>query len=360
MKSKMKWIILGIVIIAISFGLFRLGNPSQPVMLGTDSEPIVFQATKGTISKTVEVKGKSLYEQEISVYAPYSSEVSEWNVEDGQQVEAGDVLFKLNQSTVQNEIEQMEAEMHKARLEAQLNEYLIQSDEDIKSLEASELERKKFLVDREVSKLNKELREVTFGIQEKELRSKKEMLSSSTYRSPAKGIFLFDNPNKKPQTVGQNEYVGKIVDLSKLQFIALVGEQDIFRIKEGMSVNVRVNAKNDLLIEGKVQSVSKFAKTGTDQNNLNQAAQFEVVIGLEANEYLIAGLSLNGAIETEKQENAIVVPSIAIAREKDKYFVMYDSGNGEYERKEVKIGLETPEQTEVLEGLKPGDQVVLP
>ncbi|CAM4431696.1 HlyD family secretion protein/macrolide-specific efflux system membrane fusion protein [Paenibacillus endophyticus] len=360
MKSKIKWIIFGIVIIAISFGLFRLGNPSQPDMLETESEAIVFQVTKGTISKTVEVKGKSLYEQETLVYAPYSSEVSVWNVQDGQQVKAGDVLFKLNQSTVQNEIVQMEAKMHKARLEAKLNDYLIQSDEDFNLLEASEGERKKSLVEREVSKLNKELREVTIGIQEKELQSKKEMLNSSIYRSPAKGIFLFDNPSKRPQMVGQNEYVGKIVDLSKLQFIALVGEQDIFRIKEGMSVNVMMSAKKELIIKGKVQSVSKFAKFGTDQNNLNQAAQFEVVIGLESNEFLIAGLSLSGSIETEKQENATIVPSIAIAREKDKYFVMHDSGNGKYERKEVKIGLETPEQTEVLEGLKPGDQVALP
>ncbi|MNE61889.1 macrolide transporter subunit MacA [compost metagenome] len=150
------------------------------------------------------------------------------------------------------------------------------------------------------------------------------------------------------------------MDLTKLQFVTLVGEQDVFRIKQGMSVDVKINAMKELKLKGTVQSVSKFAKTGTDQNNLGQAAQFEVIISLEPNEHLIAGLSLTGAIEIERKEKVIVVPTMAIISEEDKHYVMFDAGNGQYERRAVTIGLETPEHTEVLEGVKEGDKVALP
>ncbi|WP_053376238.1 efflux RND transporter periplasmic adaptor subunit [Paenibacillus sp. FJAT-27812] len=359
MKKKIKWGIIGLVIIGISFVLYRMGNPTKLVEITSDSQPIAFQVTKETIANKVEVKGKSLYEQETLVYAPYGSKVTEWAIEDGQQVKKGDVLFKLDQTAVQNEILQAEAALHKASLEADLNDYLSQVDDEANPLESTEEARKKLLVTKEIARLTKELNEVTSSIQAKELLVKKNKLKESSLRSPATGIFLFDNANKRPQALADNEYVGKVVDLNKLQFIALVGEQDVFRIKPGMPVQVKMNAMKDLKLTGKVLRVSKFAKTGTDQNNLNQAAQFEVVIVLEPSEYLIAGLSLNGAIETERKENTTAVPSIAIIREKDKHFVMLDSGNGQYERKEIKIGLETPELTEVLEGLKVGDQVFL-
>ncbi|NIK76592.1 HlyD family secretion protein/macrolide-specific efflux system membrane fusion protein [Paenibacillus castaneae] len=359
MKKKIKWIIIGLILIGISFGLYKLGNPSAPVAITTDNQPITFQVKKETLVNKVEVKGKSLYEQETLVYAPYGSEVSSWTVVDGQQVKKGDILFTMDQRAVQNEITQMEAVLRKAKLEGELSDYLSQLNDDSKALETSEEERKRTLVEKEMNRITKELNEVTNSIQAKELQQKKKMLNESVYRSPATGIFLFDNPNKRPQALGNNEYVGKVVDLNKLQFIALVGEQDIFRIKEGMSVQVKMNAMKQLNLAGKVLKVSKFAKTGSDQNSLDQAAQFEVVIVLEPNEYLIAGLSLNGAIETERKEMATVVPTLAISREQDKHFVMFDLGNGQYERRDIKIGMETAEFTEVLEGLKEGDQVVL-
>ncbi|MFX3633893.1 MAG: efflux RND transporter periplasmic adaptor subunit [Candidatus Pristimantibacillus sp.] len=359
MKKKIKWVIIGLILVAISVVLYTMSNPTKPAVSTVDSGAITFPVTKETITNTVEVKGKSLYEQETMVYAPYGSKVTEWSVKDGQQVKKGEVLFKLDQTGLENEITQEEAAIRKTELEAELNAYLNDLDETDLPLETNETDRKKALAQKEVARLTQELNDVTNGIQREGIAQKKAMLSKSQYRSPASGIFLYDNPTKRPQAVGDNEYIGKIVDLNKLQLIALVGEADVFRIKEGMPVEVKMNAIKTVKLAGKVLKVSKFAKSGTDTNSIDQAAQFEVVISLEPNEYLIAGLSLNGDIETSRKEDVIVVPTIAIMREQDLYYVMLDKGNGQYERKDIKIGLETSEKTEVLEGLKEGDQVVL-
>lgn len=157
-----------------------------------------------------------------------------------------------------------------------------------------------------------------------------------------------------------NQYIGKIVDMNKLEFIALVGEQDVFRIKTGMKVDVKMTAIKDLKLSGEVTKVAKFAKTASGQNaTTSSVPQFEVVITLQPDEHLIGGLSLNGEIETVRKENATVVSSIAVMHEGDLSYVMLDKGDGQYERKDIEVGLETTDKTEVLSGLKVGDVVVL-
>ncbi|MBW7452965.1 efflux RND transporter periplasmic adaptor subunit [Paenibacillus sepulcri] len=358
MKKKIKWLIIGIILIGISYALYTISKPAPRIEEMADKQAITFKVSTETLVNTVEVKGKSMYEQETFVYAPFGSRVTEWKVEDGQQVKQGDVLFQLDQTQLQNEIEQQEAEIHKSKLETELNTYMDKLDQEAVAL-GDETARARELAAKEVARLNQELSEVTSGIKLKELAQQKAKLSEAKYRSPASGIFLYDSASAHPQMVTDNQYVGKIVDLNKLQLIALVGEQDIFSIKPGMPVVVRMTAKKELKLSGSVLKVSKFAKTGTDQNNIDQAAQFEVVITLEPSEYLIAGLSLNGEIEITRKEKVTVVPTIAVMREQDAYYVMLDKGNGMYERKDIKIGMETPENTEVLEGLKVGDTVVL-
>ncbi|UVI30480.1 efflux RND transporter periplasmic adaptor subunit [Paenibacillus spongiae] len=359
MKKKIKWLVIGLVLIGVSYALYSISRPAKPMDPMEASPPITFEVTTETLVNTIEVKGKSLYEQETMVYAPFSSKVTGWSVEDGQQVKKGDVLFKLDQKALQNEIAQEEAALRKADLEADLQAYMAKLDEEDVSIDQTITERKRALATKEINRLTQELNGVTESIQRKTLAEKKELLGKSEYRAPAAGIFLYETAGKRPQAVGDNQYIGKIVDLSKLQFIALVGEQDVFRIKPGMQVQVKMNAMKEVKLSGNVLRVSKFAKTGTDQNNIDQAAQFEVVIALEPNDYLIAGLSLNGQIETERKKDVTVVPTIAVMREKDAYYVMVDKGNGQFERRDIKIGMETSEKTEVLEGLKKGDVVVL-
>lgn len=359
MKKKIKWIVIAIILIGISGVLYKASRPGPSLEAGLQDQPISFEVTQETLINKVEVKGKSLYEQETLVYAPFGSKVTEWTVVEGQQVAEGDILFRLDQSVLRNEIDQQEASIRKLRLEAELADYTGRLNEENAGIGSSEGEKAQVIMARETARLNKELNAVALAIQEKELAAKKELLQAADFQAKAAGIFLYDTANKHQQAVADNQYIGKIVDLDKLQLISYVGEQDVFRIREGMPVQVKINAMKEVSLSGQVLRVSKFAKTGADQASNEQAAQFEVVIALEPSEYLIAGLSLSGEIETERRENVTVVPTMAIIREQGQYYVMQDAGEGQYERKEIKIGLETSEKAEVLEGLKPGDTVVL-
>lgn len=359
-KKTVKWIIIAGIVAAAGYILYiNVFKGEEPAAVVEPPQVISFPVTQETVTSAVQVKGKSKYQEETLVYAPYASKVTKWKVENGGQVKKGDVLFTLDESALKNEIATTEAAIRKAKLEAELNAFVSQQEDNSATPIGTEAERLKALAAQETARLTDELNQENSAIQERELADKKAKLKTAVYHAPATGIFLYDSSTERPQMVTDNQYIGKIVDLGKLEFIALVGEQDIFRIKQGMKVQVKMTAMKDLTIPGKVTKVSKFATTTTGQNTAGQVPQFEVVISLQPEEHLIGGLSLSGDIETLRKEKATVVSSIAVIHEGDKAFVMLDKGNGQYERKEIKIGIETTEKTEVLTGLKPGDTVVL-
>jgi len=360
MKKTIKWIILAVIILVVGYLLYINLFKTKELMEPIDTQPaITFEVTKETISNSVQVKGKSKYEQETLVYAPFASKVTKWNVENGGQVKQGDVLYTLDQSTLKNEIATQDALIRKTQLEAELNEFVSQQEDETTALGATEAERLKVLATQESGRLNDELNKVNADIQRRELADKKAKLKTAVYHAPATGIFLYDSTSERPQSVTDNQYIGKIVDLNKLEFIALVGEQDIFRIKQGMKVQVKITALKELKLSGEVTKVSKFAVTAADKTSTNQVPQFEVVISLQPNEHLIGGLSMSGEIETVRKENATVISSIAVIHEGDISYVMLDKGAGQYERRDIETGLETADKTEVLSGLNVGDTVVL-
>ena len=55
----------------------------------------------------------------------------------------------------------------------------------------------------------------------------------------------------------------------------------------------------------------------------------------------------------------LTIPTLAVQRDKDEYYVMVDNEQGAPERRVVQIGVETPEKTEVLNGLSEGETVVI-
>ncbi|KTD86076.1 efflux RND transporter periplasmic adaptor subunit [Paenibacillus etheri] len=361
MKRRIKWIVLLLIIIAAGYFVYnKMYKPEAPLEPVEPPQAITFEVTQETMTSSVQVKGNSQYEKETLVYAPYASKVTKWKVENGGQVKKGDLLFSLDQEVLKNEIATQEATIRKAKLEAELNEFVSQQDQENAALGATEAERIKALAAQETARLGDELNQVNTDIQARELKEKKTKLNTALYHAPASGVFLFDSASEIPQTVTDNQYIGKIVDMNKLEFIALVGEQDVFRIKTGMKVDVKMTALKDLKLSGEVTKVSKFAKTASGPNApAVSVPQFEVVISLQSNEHLIGGLSLSGEIETVRKENAIVVSSIAVMHEGDISYVMLDKGNGEYERRDIEVGMETSDKTEAVSGLKVGDVVVL-
>lgn len=365
MKKK-TWIaaIAAVLVIGIS-GMLYVSSRPQPTdkkAQTTINSALKFKAAREDLTNIVEVKGKSSYQKETYVNAPFGADVKAWSVKDGTQVASGDVLFQLDDTSLRDEIAQLEAAGKKLDMDIRLSQFqgtAANTEAGPVGAVVTEAGAKQRFAQEESRRMQEEINGLSLNHNRTQQTEKAGKLQQAQFTAPENGIFLFEG-TKEPQSVKENERIGKIVDLTKLQMISIVGEYDLFKIKEGMAVDVRIDALKNEKLEGKVERLSKFAKTKeSDKENTNTAAEFEVVVSLTPNEKLIAGLSLTASIQTDKKEGALVVPTLAIQREKDEYYVMVETEQDALERRVVKLGLETPEKTEIVNGLNEGETVVL-
>jgi macrolide-specific efflux system membrane fusion protein len=362
--NKKKWLIAIalLAVIGISAALYILSHPSKqdPQSSSRGSSAITFKVTREDLINSVEVKGKSSYQKETYINAPFSADVKSWGVSEGMQISKGDNLFQLDDKVLRDEIAQIQSNQKKTQMDIRISQFQQDTlnEQAAQSTILSETEAKQRYAQSQSRIMQEEINAFNLEQMRSQLAEKQEKRNAAQFNAPENGIFLFEG-TKEPQSVKENERIGKIVDLTKLQLICLVGEYDLFRIKPGMPAEIKVDALRNTVLQGKVEKLSKFAKNSSSDTNSTAAAQFEVTISLEPNEQLIADLSLTATIHADKKTDALVIHTLAIQRDKDKYYVMKDTGQGAPVRQDITIGLETPEKTEILSGLVEGDTVIL-
>ncbi|GAE08224.1 efflux RND transporter periplasmic adaptor subunit [Paenibacillus sp. JCM 10914] len=310
MKKIIKWTVIVAALAVVGYWGYDQVKPQESeVPMMEQPQMITFPVTEEPMASSIQVKGTSEYGRETNVYAPFEAKVESWNVENGQQIKQGDVLFELEQKAIRQQLQQKQAELQKRKLEQELKEFTQNQDLDQAPIGATEAERLKLLADQENARLSSQLVEVNDQIERATIAELNEKLQGSAYRSPDAGIFLLDNSQQLPQTVTANQYIGKIVDLDSLRFVAYVGENEIFSIKPDMAVEVKLPSIKDLRLKGKVVDVAKFAETTAQEKQTTQTPQFKVIISLPKDERLIGGLTLSGDIVTEHKPKAVVFPS---------------------------------------------------
>lgn len=147
-----------------------------------------------------------------------------------------------------------------------------------------------------------------------------------------------------------------IADVSSLLVTAAIPEADITSVAVGQAVSVTLPAKGAEAIVGTVVTVAPTPQTSTDN-----VVSYPVVVQLTS---VPAGVRLGQTavvtITTATAENATVVPAEAVTRSSPTAgTVEVPAKSGKTKTVEVTIGISTPTQVQILDGLEPGDTVRL-
>jgi len=155
--------------------------------------------------------------------------------------------------------------------------------------------------------------------------------------------------------VGGGTTAMTIADLSRVFVVAHVDESDVGRLEVGQEVEITADAYHDRRFRGKVV---RIAPKGA---NVSNVVTFEAKIEImgEARRFLKPEMTANIEIVVADKEDAIVVATEAVEPRGRRRVVNVRKADGSVEEREVKVGVSDGVRYEILEGLQPGEEVLL-
>ncbi|HLZ89802.1 MAG TPA: efflux RND transporter periplasmic adaptor subunit [Puia sp.] len=357
-KQALRIIIILVAVIVLLVVLKQAGAFGKDEGVRVSSEKVI----RRNITEVVPASGKIYPEKEVKISPDVSGEVVELGVsQEGDSVHKGQVLARVYADILTNQRDQAAAQM------SQQQALVSNIQEQLPGLKASmetskkALDREKQLLDEKVVSLAEyETAENTYRTAQANYQAALQSvrgnqagatsarynldvaaknLSRSTVVSPIEGVVSLLSIKKGERVVGNSMMAGtemmRVADMSRIEAIVDVGENDIPKVRLGDSALITVDAYNNRKFKGLVtqiaSSVTNAAGIATTTVSTNDVTNYKVHIRLSPDSYkdLIdpahprnfpfrPGMSASADIQTNTHFNALSVPINAVAvREKN-------------------------------------------
>lgn len=404
---KKKWIIISILGFVI---LTALVVAKKKGWIGKDKDEqsveVEMVETK-TIVETVTASGKIQPEMEVKISSEVSGEIIALPIKEGQEVEEGDLLVKINPDLYESAVtraiaavntakaglasaqaQYIEAEKSFNRNKKLYNEEVISQSEYDASLRAYS-----------VAELNVESARYQLNSAKANLDEARKNLKRTTIQSPAKGTISMLNVEHGERVVGTAQMTGtemlRVANLNQMEVLVEVNENDIVRVDLGDTAIIEVDAYLDREFQGVVTEIANSANLVNA--SADQVTNFEVKVRILPSSYedLIAsgkiafrpGMTATVDIKTERMENVIAVPIQAVtirtdtssraktykmkrkkssdddltkAEEEDQEYEVVFLKNGDKAKLVVvKTGIQDDRMIQIKSGLKGGEEIIV-
>ena len=145
-----------------------------------------------------------------------------------------------------------------------------------------------------------------------------------------------------------------IIDLSRIEVWTYVDETDIGRVEQAQKVSFTVDTYGGSVFEGRISAI--YPKAEIRDNVVNYIAIVE--FSDKKGKILRPEMTASVTIQTSAANMVLSIPN-GVIRRVNSETIVYVVNNGRPEMKKIKTGLKGTQLTEVIEGLKENDKVVL-
>jgi HlyD family secretion protein len=365
---------------------------------GTKIDPSkLAKVEKGDLAKSVVATGKIWPITQVEVKSKATGIVKKLYVEYGDKVKKGQLLAELDRDEMQAQVDQARAQLEAST--ASLNSTradLVRAKVDAEgpdvpllkraydraqrmatdgvvsasALDDAEKNYEMSLNKQNVSKAQLQVLQAKIGQAQGQLardranlKQLEEQLGYTTIESPLDGIVLsrdveIGDAVSSILVLGSSAtLVMTLGDTSEVYVKGKVDESDIGKVYLGQPARIKVESFKDKTFTGKVTKISPM---GVEKDNVTT---FEVRVSINNPEGVLkAMMTANAEIILEEHKNVLQIPEGSILYDKDKKASVEvpDRKAKEGKRKiAVNIGISNGAKTELLQGLKEGDQVVL-
>jgi len=394
-KSRKFWIWLGSAGLLV---IIVLGVMAARMVKGSQIDPNrLAKVQRGDVARSVVATGKIQPITKVEVKSKASGIVEKLFVDINNRVQKGQPLAELDQQEIRAQVEAQRAQL--AGAEANVATYEANIEQDKVNAAAPDLPMYKATLDR-----NLEMQKQGVVSQQALDNANRDYLAALNKRDSAKAQILVDSAKLKQaraqvmqskaslsqyeeqlgyttivapmdgvilsRDVEMGDAVSSILVLGSTATLVMtegdttqvyvqgkVDEADIAHVYMGQPARIKVESFRDRVFNGKV---TKIAPLGVEKDNVTT---FEVRVSIDnPGGELKANMTANAEILLDEHKGVLTVPENAVSydNQKNAFVNVPDKNQKEGTRKlSVKVGLSNGSVTEIVSGLKEGDQVVL-
>src|SRR6516165_53961 len=394
-KGKKIWIWVASVVLLL---MVVLGVAAARLVRTTNIDPNrISKVQRGDVARSVVATGKIQPITKVEVKSKASGIVEKLFVDINNKVHKGQPLAQLDQQEILAQVEAQRAQL--AATEANVGTFEANIEQDKVNAAAPDLPMYKATLDRNqqmakegiVSRqvlddanrdylaalTKRDAAKAQIGVDMAKLKQAKaqvaqsqaslkqleEQLSYTTIVAPMDGVVL-SRDVEIGDAVSSILVLGSTAtlvmtegDINQVYVQGKVDEADIAHVYMSQPARIKVESFRDRIFSGKV---TKIAPLGVEKDNVTT---FEVRVSIDnPGGELKANMPANAEILLEEHKNVLMVPENAVMYDgqKNASIEVPDKGQKEGKRKvPVKVGLSNGSVTELVSGLKEGDQVVL-
>jgi HlyD family secretion protein len=307
--------VLAAGILAAGYAFLRAGGKEQAPRYRTET------VTRGNLTVTVSATGNLQPTNQVDVGSEISGTIAVVLVDDNDRVTKGQVLARLDTSSLEQKVLKSRAALEAARAAvAQMRATVEESRAElarlrqVAALSGGKVPSKTELDSAEASLKRAEANEASavasVGQAEATLKSDETDLSKATIRSPINGVIL-ERKIEPGQTVAASMETPVLFtiaeDLTKMELEVDVDEADVGSVREGQSATFTVDAWPNRKYPARIKRLSYGSQT--EENVVTYPAILTVS---NADLSLRPGMTATAEIVTAKRENALLVPNAAL------------------------------------------------
>lgn len=369
MKLNKKWLIGGAIlaVMALLLVVKSLRGESR-------AEVEVVLASEQDIRPSILASGLLAYLDEVNLTAELVAKVEEILVKEGDKVEKGQLLLRLDPETYRNAIEREEASQRQSKISIERQRLAL-------ALAETRLKRGEELLGRQMigqsdfddlrnarDLARVELRSTQESLRRAEaiLSEAREQLQKTDIRAPISGTIV-----ALPIKVGETAIPStmslagaslmKIADTSAIQAELKVDEADIARIRMGQQAEVVAAAHQDTPLQGTVAQIA--LAPSLEPGSQGRSYQVDVLLEVPEDLGLRSGMSARADIFLGDGGKTLAVPVEAVVTEESedgqvRRFVWIDR-DGSAGKVEIETGLSDDRWEAVASGLEAGDRVIV-
>jgi RND family efflux transporter MFP subunit len=317
------------------------------------------EVTTGTIGASLTVVGNLIGQQTVDVVPRTGGRLVTIGVQLGDRVRRGQILAKIEDQEIVEQVKQARASLEVAQATIRQREADLKvaelNFERSKNLYGRQLLAKQALDDAEsrymaaVAQLDLSKAQATqTSARLEELQIN---LGNTTITSPVDGFV--SKRNLDPGAwISQQAPVVSVVEISSLRLVANVVEKDLRLVTVGDPAVVEVDAYPGEKFRGRIGRVAPVLDPAT------RTAAIEIEIP-NGDMRLKPGMYARIVLDVEERTNATLVPKVAVVDYEGQRGVFMANAEKKAEFRPVSIGIEDPERAEIVDGLKPGDRIVV-